>query len=190
MADNPDNQVTAILQAAQAGDKDAAARLLPLVYAELHRLAEAQMARLPPGQTLQPTVLVHEVYLRLVGKAGLHLESRRHFFCTAARAMRQLLVDQARRKAGVKHGGGRQRVEWDDRLAVSAPPADEVLALHEALEVLEKEDPVKAQIVQLRYFAGMNMKETADILGLSERTAHRHWRFIKAWLKSRLGEAE
>jgi RNA polymerase sigma factor (TIGR02999 family) len=189
MPEKTRSQVTAVLHAAQAGDRDAAARLLSLVYDELHELARAQMARLPPGQTLQPTALVNEVYLRLLGKSEQRLESRKHFFCTAAQAMRHMLVDQARRKARVKHGGGRRRVELHG-LAVEGPPADEVLALHEALGELEREDPLKAQIVQLRYFAGMTMKETADVLGLSERTAHRHWRFIKAWLKSRLGEPE
>jgi RNA polymerase sigma factor (TIGR02999 family) len=186
MSNETPNRVTNVLRAAQAGDREAAAQLLDLVYDELHQLAQAQMKRLPPGQTLQPTALVHEIYLRLVGKSGLRLESRKHFFCAAAQAMRHLLVDQARRKGRGKHGGGRQRVELNELTAVAHAPAEEVLALHEALQELEREDALKAQLVQLRYFAGMSMKETADVLGLSERTAHRHWRFIKAWLKSRL----
>jgi RNA polymerase sigma factor (TIGR02999 family) len=165
-------------------------RLLSLVYDELHKLARAQMARLPPGQTLQPTALVHEAYLRLVGKADLQLEGRKHFFFAAARAMRDILVEQARRKAGPKRGGGRHRVMLDEGVALTEPPHEEVLALHEALADLEKEDPIKAQIVNLRYFTGMNLQETAAVLGLSERTAHRHWRFTKAWLRSRLGEPE
>jgi RNA polymerase sigma factor (TIGR02999 family) len=187
MAKAPASDVTAILRAAQAGDQNAAARLLPLVYDELRQLARAQMARLPPGQTLQPTALVHEAYLRLLGKEELHLESRRHFFFVAARAMRDILVEQARRKAGPKRGGGRRRVGLDENVAAVEPPVDNVLALHEALTELEKHDPLKAQIVQLRYFAGMTVPETAQVLGKSERTLHRDWRFIKAWLENRIG---
>jgi RNA polymerase sigma factor (TIGR02999 family) len=191
MADLPNNsQATEILRAVQAGDREAAARLLSLVYSELRQLARAQMARLSPGQTWQTTELVHEAYLRLVGKEDLHLEGRKHFFFAAARAMHDILVERARAKAGPRRGGGRRRVVLDEGVALTEPPPDEVLALHEALEDLEKEDPLKAQIVNLRYFTGLSMKETAAVLGLSERTAHRHWRFIKAWLKSRLGEPE
>jgi len=188
MADTPANDVTDILRAAREGDRDAAARLLPLVYDELRKLAQAQMARLPPGQTLQPTALVHEAYLRLLGKSDLHMESRRHFFFAAARAMRDILVEQARSKAGPKRGGGRRRVELAEGLAAIEPPPEDVLALNEALGHLEKEDPLKAEIVNLRYFAGMSVPETAQVLGVSERTLHRHWRFIKAWLKSRLDD--
>lgn len=180
--------MTAVLKAAQAGDKEAGARLLPLVYSELRRLALARMAKLPPGQTLQPTALVHEAYLRLVGKAGLRLESRRHFFFAAARAMRDILVEQARAKAGPKRGGGRRRVQLNDELAVRLPPPADVLALHEALDELEALDPAKAQLVNLRYFAGMTMAEVSKVTGVPERTLHRQWRFIKAWLKSRVGE--
>jgi len=191
MADAPDNsQVTEILRAVQAGDREAMARLLSLVYGELHQLAQAQRARLSSGHTLQTTELVHEAYLRLVGKADLHLEGRKHFFFAAARAMRDILVERARSKAGPKRGGGRRRVVLDEAVAVTVPPPEEVLALHEALADLEKQDPLKAQIVNLRYFTGMSMKETAAVLGLSERTAKRHWGFIKAWLKSRMGEPE
>jgi RNA polymerase sigma factor (TIGR02999 family) len=188
MTKTPTDDVTAILQAAQAGDANAAAQLLPLVYGELRKLAQDRLARLPPGQTLQPTALVHEVYLRLLGKHDLRLENRRQFFFAAARAMRDILVEQARRKAGPKRGGGRRRVELNEQLAIIQPPSEEVQDLHEALKELEQLDPLKAQIVELRYFAGMSTKEAASVLGLSERTLHRHWRFIKAWLKSRLGE--
>jgi RNA polymerase sigma factor (TIGR02999 family) len=182
----PANDVTAILRAAQAGDPEAAARLLPLVYDELRKLARTRMAKLPPGQTLQPTALVHEVYLRLIGKKDLHLESRRHFFFAAARAMRDILVEQARRKAGPKQGGRRQRVEFAENIIAVEPPSEDMLALHEALSELENEDPLKAQIVNLRYFAGMSVAETAQVLGISQRTLHRHWRFSKAWLKSHI----
>jgi RNA polymerase sigma factor (TIGR02999 family) len=187
MANTPKNDVTAILQAARDGDQGAAARLLPLVYDELRKLAKARLAQLPPGQTLQPTALVHEAYLRLLGKADLHLENRRHFFFAAARAMRDILVEQARGKAGPKRGGGRRRVELTDAVADQGPPSEDVLAVHEALAELENEDPRKAQIVHLRYFAGMNAKETAEVLGLSERTLHREWRFLKSWLQMKLG---
>jgi RNA polymerase sigma factor (TIGR02999 family) len=184
------NDVTAILRAAQAGDGEAAGLLLPLVYDELRKLAHARMAKLPPGQTLQPTALVHEAYLRLLGKHDLHLDSRRHFFFVAARAMRDILVEQARSKAGPKRGGNRKRVQMKDvEVAYESSTADEVLAINDALAELEKEDPVKAQIVSLRYFTGMSMKEAASVLNMSERTIHRQWRFIKAWLKGRLEAA-
>lgn len=188
MANARTNDVTPILQAAQAGDEGAAAQLLPLVYDELRKLAQNRIAHLPPGQSLQPTALVHEVYLRLIGKHNLRLESRRQFFFAAARAMRDILVEQARRKAGPKRGGGRRRVELSEHVAIIEPPAQDVQDLHEALGELERLDPLKARIVDLRYFAGMSMKEAAEVLGLSERTLHRHWRFIKAWLKRRLAE--
>src|SRR5262249_10597976 len=145
MGKTPVSEVTAILHAVKAGDTEVVARLLPLVYAELRRLAQARMAKLPAGQSLQPTALVPEAYLRLAGKKGLHLENRRHFFFAAARAMRDILVERARAKAGPKRGGGRQRVELNDLVALDEPPADEVLALHEALAELEQEDPLKGQ---------------------------------------------
>jgi RNA polymerase sigma factor (TIGR02999 family) len=180
------DKVTSILKAAQGGDAAAGARLLPLVYDELRALAQARMARLPPGQTMQPTALVHEAYLRLLGKSDLHVESRRHFFFVAARAMRDILVEQARAKAGPKRGGNRKRIELLEDIHAGESIPEETLAVHEALAELEKEDPLKAQIVNLRYFTGMTMHETAQVLGMSERTLHRHWRFIKAWLKRRL----
>src|SRR5262245_5689390 len=183
--DTPDGNVTGILRAAQEGDQQAAARLLPLVYDELRQLAQARMAHLPPGQTMQPTALVHEAYLRPLGKGDVPLEGRRHFFFVAARAMRDILVEQARRKAGPERGGDRRRVELREP-AAAEPVPEEVLAIHEALAELEQEDPLKAQIVNLRYFTGMTVPETAQVLGVSERTLYRHWRFIKAWLKRRL----
>ncbi len=186
MTHTRETEVTALLHAAQAGDGTAAVRLLPLVYEELRQLARVRMARLPPGQTLQPTALVHEAYLRLLGKADLHLESKKHFFFAAARAMRDILVEQARRKAGPRRGGGR-RVELRETLAACEPPSADVLAVHEALTDLEKEDPAKAQLVDLRYFAGMTMEEAAQVLGTSVRSLYRQWRFVRAWLKSRIG---
>src|SRR5262249_33449798 len=151
--------ITELLRAAQAGDAAAAERLLAVVYEQLHQLARTRMAQLPPGQTLQPTALVHEAYLRLTDKSDVAWESRQHFFFAAARAMRDILVEQARRKAGPVRGGGRQRQELDEACAVIEPPGDNVLAVHEALEELEKQDPVKAQIVLLRYFSGMTTDE-------------------------------
>jgi RNA polymerase sigma factor (TIGR02999 family) len=186
MPDTPNSDVTAILRAAQAGDREAADRLLALLYDELRKLARARMANLPPGQTLQPTALVHEAYLRLMGKKDLHLESRKHFFFAAARAMRDILVERARSKAGPKRGGDLGREEMDEGIALQEPLPEQVLALHEALDELEKEDRLKAQLVNLRYFAGMSTAEAAKVLGVSERTLHRQWRFVKAWLKSRL----
>jgi RNA polymerase sigma factor (TIGR02999 family) len=181
-----DSQVSAILQAAQAGDPRAAADLLPLVYAELHELARARLARRAPGQTLTPTALVHEAYLRIAGDGNLSWEGRQHFFFAAARAMRDILVEQARRRAGPKQGGGRRRQELDEACAILEPPPEDVLAVHEALEELEERDPLKAQIVLLRYFTGLTMNETAEVLGLAERTLDRHWRYIRAWLMKRL----
>jgi RNA polymerase sigma factor (TIGR02999 family) len=186
MADKSAGDVTAVLQATQEGNRAAAAQLLPLVYAELRKLAQAHMARQPRGSTLQPTALVHEAYLRLVGKADLLLESRRHFFFAAARAMRDILVEHARAKSRARRGGGRQRVQLADVAAESGPPPEDVLAVHEALSELEKQDPLKAQIVNLRYFAGMTADEAAQVLGMSESTLHRESRVVNAWLKSRL----
>jgi RNA polymerase sigma factor (TIGR02999 family) len=181
-----ENSVSQMLRAAQAGDPGAAARLLPLVYGELRKLARHRLGRLPPGQTLQPTALVHEAYVRLLGKPDLRIEDRRHFFFVAARAMRDILVEQARKKAGPKRGGGRRRVELTEAIALKEPIADDVLALNEAVRDLEQQDATKGKIVELRYFAGMTVKETAQALGLSEQTIHRQWRFIKAWLRDRL----
>jgi RNA polymerase sigma factor (TIGR02999 family) len=181
-----DSRASAVLRAAQAGDRQAAMDLLPLVYVELHELARARMARQPPGQTLTPTALVHEVYLRIAGESDVTWEGRQHFFFAAARAMRDILVEQARRKAGPKRGGDQRRRELDEACAVLQPPSDEVLAVHEALQELEARDPLKAQIVLLRYFTGLTMDETATVLGLAERTLDRHWRYIRAWLMKRL----
>jgi RNA polymerase sigma factor (TIGR02999 family) len=186
MSTSGDSKVSATLQAAQAGDRQAAADLLPLVYAELHQLAEARLAGLAPGQTLQPTALVHEVYVRIAGDSQVTWEGKQHFFFAAARAMRDILVEQARRKARLKRGGGGRRQELDDDCGALEPPSDDVLAVHEALGELEKREPLDAQIVLLRYFSGLSMAETAAVLGLAERTLDRHWRYLRAWLMKRL----
>jgi RNA polymerase sigma factor (TIGR02999 family) len=186
MSLSSESKASAVLQSAQAGDKQAAAELLPLVYDELRKLAAQKLASQAPGHTLQPTALVHEAYLRIAGDSNVSWDGRQHFFFAAARAMRDILVEQARRKAGPKRGGGLRRQELDDACAVLEPPSDDVLAIHEALGELEARDPLKGQIVLLRYFTGLSMDETAAILGLAERTLDRHWRYIRAWLMKRL----
>jgi RNA polymerase sigma factor (TIGR02999 family) len=183
---DPPTPITALLRAAQAGDAAAAEQLLAAVYAQLHQLARARMSALSPGQTLQPTALVHEAYLRLADRSDAAWESRQHFFFAAARAMRDILVEQARRKAGPARGGGRRRQELDEACAVVEPPGDDVLAVHEALQELEQQDPSKAQIVMLRYFSGLTTAETAEVLGVPERTLDRQWRYLRAWLLKRL----
>jgi RNA polymerase sigma factor (TIGR02999 family) len=187
MASESVQPVTDLLRAAQAGDAAAAERLMAVVYDQLHQLARARMAHLPPGQTLQPTALVHEAYLRLTAKSDLPWQSRQHFFFAAARAMRDILVEQARRKAGPARGGGRHRQELDEACAILEPPTENVLAVHEALDELESQDPLKAQIVLLRYFSGLTTEETAEVLGLAPSTLDRKWRYIRAWLVKRLG---
>jgi RNA polymerase sigma factor (TIGR02999 family) len=170
-------------------EMQAATELLPVVYAELRRLAASMASRLPPGQTLQPTALVHEAYLRLVGDKDPGWNGRRHFFGAAARAMRDILVDQARRKGARKHGGGARRVELNEGLAVIEPPADDLLAVDDAIQALQAEKPHLAEIASLRYFAGLSADETAAILGISASTLAREWRFARAWLSRRLGDA-
>jgi RNA polymerase sigma factor (TIGR02999 family) len=179
--------ITELLRAPQGGDAAAAKRLMAAVYEQLHQVARAHMAHLPPGQTLQPTALVHEAYLRLTDKSDLPWQSRQHFFFAPARAMRDILVEQARRKAGPVRGGGRRREGLDEACAVLEPPGEDVLAVHEALEELEKQDPLMAQIVLLRYFSGMTTDQTAEVLGLAASTPDRKWRYIRAWLLKRLG---
>ena len=178
--------VTQLLRSAQAGDAVAADQLLAVVYEQLHQLARARMAHLPPGQTLQPTALVHEAYMRLTDKSDFSWESRQHFFFAAALRHARHPRRAARRRAGPARGGGRHRQKLDEACAVIEPPAENVLAVHEALEELEKQDPAKAQIVLLRYFSGLTTAETAEVLGLAERTLDRQWRYIRAWLLKRL----
>jgi len=165
-----------------------AADLLPQVYAELRRLAASLTGKLRPGQTLQPTALVHEAYLRLVRDHDPGWEGRRHFFGAAAQAMREILIEQARRKGSAKRGGGAQRVELGEGLALIEPPADDLLALDEAIGQLRAEKPHLAEVVQLRYYAGLTVEETAAAVGRSVSTVAREWRFARAWLAGRLGE--
>lgn len=168
-------------------EREPAADLLPGLYDELRGLAAALTQKLAPGQTLQPTALVHEAYMRLVGTTDPGWEGRRHFFGTAARAMRQILVEQARRKAAIKHGGAGQRVELIDNLAYIEPPADDLLALDEAIQQLQDHDPHLAEIVNLRYFGGLSVDEVAEVTQSSARSVFRDWRFAKAWLAKKLG---
>jgi RNA polymerase sigma factor (TIGR02999 family) len=175
--------VTHILSAIEQGDPKAAAELLPLVYDELRKLAAQRLAHEKPGQTLQATALVHEVYLRLVGEGGAEdWDSRGHFFAAAARAMRRILIENARRKQADKHGGRRRRLNFDAVELADQPPHEDLLALDEALTKLAAADPIKAEVVQLRYFGGLTIEETAKVLGVSLATAKRHWSFAKAWL--------
>lgn len=165
-----------------------AADLLPGVYAELRRLAAALSGELRSGQTLQATALVHEAYLRLVRGQDPGWEGRRHFFGAAARAMREILVEQARRKGAAKHGGGLARIELGDGLAVVAPTADRLLAVDEAVRRLEAARPGLAEVVLLRYYTGLSFEETAAVVGSSVSTVKRQWRFARAWLARALGE--
>ena len=180
------SDVTRILSAIEQGDPHGAAQLLPLVYDELRRLAAAQMAHEKPGQTLDATALVHEVYLRLVGDQ--QFDNRGHFFAAAAEAMRRILVEQARRKRLPKHGGGRRRVELNEAHRV-LESSDDLLLLDDALGRLAAEDAAAVEIVNLRLFAGLSVEEAADALGLARATAYRHWTFARAWLRCELGDA-
>jgi RNA polymerase sigma factor (TIGR02999 family) len=167
-------------------DHRSADDLLPEVYAELRRLAVALTTRLRPGQTLQPTALVHEAYLRLVERRDQGWDGRRHFFGAAARAMREILIEQARRKGSRKRGGGARRVALSEGLMLIEPPADDLLALDEAIRQLQAERPPLAEIVLLRYFTGLSVEETADVVERSVSTVTREWRFARAWLAARV----
>ncbi|MHC4416859.1 MAG: sigma-70 family RNA polymerase sigma factor [Planctomycetota bacterium] len=182
--------ITRLLNATGGGDDEAAAELLPLIYGELHRIAQARMAALRPGTTLQPTALIHEAYLRLIGNDKPGWNSRAHFFGAAAQAMRQILVDQARRKASLKRGGNRKRLDLDDVEAAVEPPSVDILALDEALARLERDDPRKARIVMLRYFAGLTANETAAALDISVPTVEREWRFTRTLLHSWMADKD
>jgi len=178
------SEVTRILSAIEDGDPHAAAQLLPLVYNELRQLAAQKLAKEPPGQTLQPTALVHEAYLRLVGDQKF--EGRGHFFAAAAEAMRRILVENARRKQRIKHGGDRERLDIDIADLPTQMTSDELIALDNALEKLKQHDPIKAKLVELRYFAGMTIQQASEALGISRVTAHRYWTYARAWLRRQM----
>ena len=184
------SDVTRILQSIGAGEKQASAQLLPLVYEELRKLAASKMAREAPGQTLQPTALVHEAWLKLAGNQGAQWEGRRHFFGAAAEAMRRILIDNARRKAAQRHGGDQQRVDIFEIDLAAPGPDDELLALNEALERFEALDKTKAELIKLRYFAGLTIEEAAVTLGISLATAKRWWTYSRAWLFKEIRETK
>jgi RNA polymerase sigma factor (TIGR02999 family) len=184
------NEVTRILSAIERGEPHAADQLLPLLYDALRNLAAGKLAGEQPGQTLDATALVHEAYLRLVGKGEpRHWDGRGHFFAAAAEAMRRILVESARRKRGPRYGGRMHRVDADlDLVAANSPPVD-LLALDEALTRLAKESPARAELVKLRFFAGMTVPETAEVLGISVATAERYWTYARTWLYAELNDA-
>ncbi|MGI9244117.1 MAG: ECF-type sigma factor [Verrucomicrobiales bacterium] len=184
-------EVTRILEAVEAGDTQAAEQLLPLVYNELRRIAANKMKAERAGHTLQPTALVHEAYLRLLGPDGNqpNWHSRGHFFVAAAEAMRRILIDSIRRKQAIKRGGDLDRTEWDEAQYETEVPADDILAVHEALGSLEKVHPELAKLVLLRYFAGMSIEETASSLDVSPSTVERQWRAARAWLQREISES-
>jgi len=184
--DGAPGNVTQILAAVGAGDKKAAEELLPLVYDELRRLAAARMAHESPGQTLQATALVHEAWLRLVGSNETVWNGRGHFFGAAAEAMRRILLDRARKKGRVRHGGNLQRLDLDQVTVATQDSDDVIIALHDALEKLAAESPQKAEIVKLRYFGGLEHAEIAEVLGVSEPTVRRHWAYARSWLYAEL----
>jgi RNA polymerase sigma factor (TIGR02999 family) len=184
------SDVTQILSRIESGDPNAGEQLLPLVYHELRKLAAARLAHEKPGQTLQATALVHDAYVRLVGNdAPQHWNSRGHFFAAAAEAMRRLLVENARHKASLKQGGGRQRVALDPACAETEPPSLDLLALDEALTKLAGIEPAKAELVKLRYFAGLTMAEAAAAMEVSLATAERYWTFARSWLYAELADS-
>src|SRR5215831_16593009 len=189
------NEVTHILSAVREGDPHAAGRLLPLVYEELRRLAAQQLARERSAQTLQPTALVHEAYVRLVASPGResgeqepHWDNRGHFFAAAAEAMRRILIDNARRKQRPKHGGGRRRALGDIAAPRPETSAEDLLDLDEALDKLAQENPARAELVKLRFYAGLTMPEIADVMNISLATAERHWTYARTWLYTELAD--
>lgn len=184
-----DSDVTRILAAIELGEPGASDRLLPLVYDELRRLASSRLARERPGQTLQATALVHEAYLKLLGsgQGEKHWDGRGHFFKAAAEAMRRILVERARSKGRLRHGGDRRRVDFEEAAESVASPGRDLVALDDALRELARLDPSSAEVVNLRYFAGLSVAETAEVLGVSPRTVDRLWAFARAWLYRELG---
>ena len=182
--------VTQLLDAIERGDPDAAGRLWPLVYDELRRLAGAQMAREKAGHTLDATALVHEAYIRLAARPDQAYASRRHFYAAAAQAMRRVLVENARSKGRVKRGGGRRREHPDLDAFQAGGPAEDLLTLHDALEQFAAHDPLKARLVELRFFAGLTLEQAAGCLDISPSTADRAWRYARAWLLTAMSDDE
>jgi len=188
-------EITQLLNAIDAGDPQAAAQLLPLVYDELRKLAAQKLAHEKPGQTLDATALVHEAYLKLAANSGCEpgekvWNGRTHFYAAAAESMRRILIDSARRKKSEKRGGVKQRVEWHDNIAAPSNPTDDLLAIDEALTLFGEQDAESAQLVKLRFYTGLSVEEAADVMGLARATAYRNWNYAKAWLRTKLGGAE
>ena len=177
------SDVTQLLNAIDAGDPKAADQLLPLVYEQLRKLAAIRMANEVAGQTLQPTALVHEAWLKVAGNGEEHFANRRHFFKAAATAMQQILIDVARRKQRVKHGGGLMGEELHESCIGTSVPSEELLAVNDALAALARKDPEAAEVVRMRYFVGMTLRDIAAALDLAPRAVDRHWAFARAWLK-------
>jgi RNA polymerase sigma factor (TIGR02999 family) len=184
------SDVTRILNAIEQGDAKAADELLPLVYEELRRLASRKMSQELPGQTLQATALVHEAYIRLVGAEDRQWSGRTHFFAAAAESMRRILIENARRKQRYRHGGGQHRVDLDDADVTIDDPSTNIIALDEALTKLAEEDRTVAELVKLRYFAGLTLEQAANILRVSRRTADRYWAYARAWLYQEITRAD
>lgn len=176
------SDATQLLSAVEQGDPKAAERLLDLLYDELRRLARSKMAQEAPGQTIQPTALVHEAWLRLVGGENPKFENRAHFFSAAAEAMRRILIDRARSKLAVRHGGGYERVELDEQALAAPGPDEQLLAVNDVLDNLARKHPAQADVVKLRYFTGMTIEETAQVLGISVGTVKNYWTFASAWI--------
>jgi RNA polymerase sigma factor (TIGR02999 family) len=176
------SEITLLLQAAESGQSQASDKLLPLVYEELRRLAAARMAQEAGGQTLQAPALVHEAWLRMVGEGDRTWQNRAHFFGAAAEAMRRILIDRARRKSSLKHGGGKERLDIEELELADTTPDEKVLLVNDALEQLETDQPERARVVVLKYFGGLTNKEVAEALDIGERSVDRHWMCAKSWL--------
>jgi RNA polymerase sigma factor (TIGR02999 family) len=186
------SDVTRILNAIEQGNAQVVDELLPAVYQELRRLAAWKLSQEPPGQTLQATALVHEAYIRLVSEGKQSWTGRSHFFAAAAEAMRRILIDNARRKKSLKYGGGHQRIDLNEAVVASDDKTslDDLIALDEALEKLSKKDKVKADLVKLRYFAGLTIEQAAEVLGISPSTADRHWAYARSWLRLEIAKGD
>jgi len=184
------SDITLVLEAINRGESQASEKLLPLVYNELRNLASARMLHESAGHTLQPTALVHEAWLRLAGDGKQNWKGRAYFFAAAAEAMRRILVEHARRKTRLKHGGGQQRLNVEDLQLAETPPDEKILLVEDALEQLERSNPERARVVVMKFFAGMTNKEVADMLDIGERSVDRHWVCAKAWLFQKLQDAQ
>ena len=190
MSSNEPSEITQLLHRLEAGDRSGIDRLFSTVYHELRNMAAKCFQREAKGNTLQPTALVHEAYMKLVDQKAVNWQGRTHFFAVAAQAMRRILVDHARQRAAAKRGGGHKRLQLDDQLVSGFQPNDDILAVDEALSKLAQLDPRQAQLVELRFFGGLSVEEAADVLGISKRAAEREWTMVRAWLRRELSESD